>query len=736
MNKSLRCAAGVLAATMLPGPVSSQTSDRQAAAQPYASAATAILVDVVVRDRKGRPITDLSLEDFALAEDGVPQKLDTFSRVSRGAGIGLGVAWRTPETISVARADSAPPIPEPSDSSAEGGTTALVFDRLTADSLRLAQRAVLAYVPMSGDSGVRLGVFATDPGVRVLQTYTTERALVRQAVASLAPSGNAGEEQQQKRLDDLMARRRQLDDQTRIAVASASNISGASLAAAGAEIGERENERRLVQTELNMLRSFETLDRDYRGYDTSRILLSVIQSLAHLPGRKTIVFFSEGLPVSPALTARLDTVIEAANRAQVTAYAVDAHGLRTHSASENMFKEMQAFVEERTSQLTSGTDRTDQPLSMGFERVEDTFKLDSRTGLARLAEDTGGFLVEGSNDLTSAFQRIDEDRQFHYLLTYAPRNANFDGKFRRIAVKVRRPDTRIFARRGYRAIRNPAPVDADGYERPAIALLDRKPLPNAFAVHAAGFSFPDPARPGLTPLLVRVKTDVLRFVIDPQTSRYAGQLTIVVRLRDASGREVQKVSQQYLLAGEAKDVEAARNGEILFYREPDLPPGLYTMESIAFDALADAGSARIATLSVPPAGGGLSLSSLIVVNRVEETEGVPSAAPPGSAPLYVGRQLVYPNVGEPIRRTAATDLLFYFAAYGTIPDGGVHAQLLRNGAVVAEAPVAVPAAAASRVQHLGRLPIGALPSGTYELRIFVRSEAGEISRTAFFTLSD
>ena len=48
-----------------------------------------------------------------------------------------------------------------------------------------------------------------------------------------------------------------------------------------------------------------------------------------LPGRKTIVFFSEGLPVSPALSAQLDAVIDAANRANVTTYAIDAHGLRT-----------------------------------------------------------------------------------------------------------------------------------------------------------------------------------------------------------------------------------------------------------------------------------------------------------------------------------------------------------------------------------------------------------------------
>src|SRR5207244_5268253 len=86
----------------------------------------------------------------------------------------------------------------------------------------------------------------------------------------------------------------------------------------------------------------------------------------------------------------------------------------------NMRKAIEAFGEDRLSQAATGTDRTEQPLTMAFERVEDTLKLDSRTGLARLAEDTGGFLVEQSNDLSSAFRRIDEDNQFRYLLTYSP----------------------------------------------------------------------------------------------------------------------------------------------------------------------------------------------------------------------------------------------------------------------------------------------------------------------------
>jgi VWFA-related protein len=705
--------------------------------QAYTSTATAILVDVVVRDRKGRPVSDLSADDFLVAEDGVQQKIDTFTRVSHGAGIGVGVAWKS-SAGTVAVDPTTPPATAPaSDTDAGDASTALVFDHLSSESLRLAQRATLDYVPMTGESGVRVGVFATDPGIRVVQRFTTDRALVRRAVERVMPSATAAEEQKAERSDELIERRRGLEGEAASGAASVLGMGGATMAAASSEIGERETELQLIQTELNMLRSFDNLDRAHKGYDTASALLAVVQSLSYLPGRKTIVFFSEGLPVSPSLAARLDYVIDVANRANVTAYAVDAKGLRAKSTLTNARKEMETFAEERLNQVTTGTDRTNQPLTMAFERVEDTLRLDSRSGLAKLSEDTGGFLVEQTNDLASAFRRIDEDNQFHYLLTYSPKNTEFDGKFRAIHVKVHRPGAEVFARKGYRAVRTASTIGVDSYEAPALTLLDRTPLPNAFPVHAAGFSFPEPARPGLTPVLVHVGTDSLQFTVDGQRSTYAARVAIVVRIRDGRGHEVLKLSQQYLLAGDANDLEAARKGEILFYREADLAPGVYTMDSIVFDGIAQRGSARVATLTVPafdPTA--LVMSSLVLVHRVEEVNDPPAPGPNATPPLYVGRLLVYPNLGEPIRKSAGVELPFYFALYGNVAGAKAYAQLLQNGEVKAEAPVQLPPATGSRVQHVGRLPIGALPAGTYELRLRVVGSGGEVSRTAFFTLQE
>jgi VWFA-related protein len=703
------------------------TVDAAAQRQAITSNATAVLVDAVVRDRNGKLLTDLSASDFELFEDGVAQTIESFTRVSHGGGIGVGVAWRAPgHTVAVnptARHD-APGAANPAEAAA---TVALVYDHLSSDALNRAQKATLAYVPLSGESPVRIGVFAGEPGPRVVQSFTTERAAVRRAVAQIPPAGMAFAEQKAERADHLATRRRELDAENASAIASAATATGAQLARNGAEIGARETERMLIQTELNMMRSFDSLDRSHKGYETATVLTSVIRSLSVYPGRKTIVFFSEGLPVTPTLTSRLDAIIDEANRANVTVYAVDAKGLRADSPLAAARKEMTAFVEDRAQQASLGTSRTDQPLAMAMERVEDTIRLDSRTGLAKLADETGGFLVDQSNDLTSAFRRIDEDNQFHYLLTYSPKNNVFDGRFRAIKVSVRRSGAHVFARNGYRALRTAPAGDTGDYERPALALLDRALLPNAFPVRAAAFSFPDPDRPGLSPIAVQVSTASLQFAVDASRGTYSAQTSIVVRIRDGGGHQVQTLSQQYLLTGAAKDVEAAKNGQILFYREADLQPGVYTVESIVFDAAAGRGSARLATLTVPRVSdGGFGMSSLVLVGRSEELSG----APTGASPLTVGTTLLYPNLGEAIVNTPSRELPFFFTLYGNAAGVTASAQLRRNGAVLAAAPLPLPQSTGPRVQHVGRFPIGALPAGTYELRV----EVGDLWRSAFFTL--
>src|SRR4029079_9977520 len=93
-------------------------------------------------------------------------------------------------------------------------------------------------------------------------------------------------------------------------------------------------------------------------------------------------------------------------------------------------------------------------------------------------------------------------------------------------------------------------------------------------------------------------------------------VAVVVRIKDQRGTVVQKMSQQYVLSGDAKDVEAAKKGEILFYRQPQLPPGFFEVEAIAYDVVGQKGSARVSTITVPlPKPHSLELSHRVIVGR-------------------------------------------------------------------------------------------------------------------------
>jgi VWFA-related protein len=704
----------------------------------YGSTATAVLVDVVVRDKHDRPVTDLQAEDFDVFEDAVRQPLGSFTRIARGNGIGVNL--RVPDPIGPTIIEPSAATPAAADAAAheaEPAATALVFDALSSEAAAMCEKAATQYLPMSGTTGARIGVFVTEPTVHMLQSYTDDPTLVRSAVRRVQPTNTIPRDTQREQVDNLRERREQVEtfaSATEAAIA-AGNPSGAGVSG---NIGALETERRLVRSQLQMVQAFDTMDRDQRGYGTTSALFAVVQSLVEMPGRKTLVFFSEGLPASPALQSQLRAVIEAANRSNVSVYAIDATGLRAVSANDDVRREIDDAGKVRMRQLGSTSDYTDEPLTRAVERAEDLLKFNSQGGLARLSEETGGFLVRDTNDLRGAFRRIDEDIRFHYLLTYAPLNQTFDGKFRAINVRVKRPGMEVYARKGYRALRIVPLMPVLDYEAPAIAALDAKTLPHAFPFTTTVLSFPESDRPGLSPVLVRVPTDALTYDQDATADRYAGDAAVVVRFRNAAGEIVQKVSQQYHLTGRLGEIDTARHGEILFYRQPVLAPGVYSVEAAVTDTVSGRASAKVTTLEIPkPSADRVRLSSVLLIKRAEHVE---AAEKQSDNPLYVGDLLLYPNAGEPLSRARDHDLAFYYIVYplgpASAPPPDTLFELRRNGRTLAR--ITVPLGGADkqgRIQQMSRFPLKSLTDGTYELCVLVRDGRHTIQRSTFFTVT-
>ena len=279
-------------------------------------------------------------------------------------------------------------------------------------------------------------------------------------------------------------------------------------------------------------------------------------------------------------------------------------------------------------------------------------------------------------------------------------------------------------------------VPINSWEAPALGALEQKPVPNAFPVRAAALLFPERDRPGLAPVVVDFKTAPLTFAPAEDGKTYTSDFAVLVRFLDQQNQLARKVSQHYEVKGPIADLERARQGEVIFYREPELPSGVYTMETIVYDAPSAKSSVRFSTVEVPkvdPAG--LRMSSLMIVRRGEK---VPEKDRRADNPFLVNDTVLYPNLGEPISKTSK-EIGFYFAVYpgsgGPAPESVL--QLLQNGSRIAEVPMALAAPDRSgRVQQVGRLPIDRLAPGTYELQAAVKQGGRQISRSTIVRITE
>ena len=76
-------------------------------------------------------------------------------------------------------------------------------------------------------------------------------------------------------------------------------------------------------------------------------------------------------------------------------------------------------------------------------------------------------------------------------------------------------------------------------------------------------------------------------------------LAIVVRVRNSKGDIIDKMSQRYELRTTPEQLEQTKAGQVIFYRQPELPAGVNTLETVVRDGLANKASVRFTTVGVP-----------------------------------------------------------------------------------------------------------------------------------------
>jgi VWFA-related protein len=249
----------------------------------FAVAAERVVVDFVVRDTKGAPLRGLTAADVEVYEDGERQAIESFHWVERSRG---------PESTPAADRRALAAAGSPSDRP----LVALVFDRLSPNARLFASRAAASWL----DNQPRAqwtGVFLADQGIRTVQPFTEDAALARQAVdkiPSIAPAPHDAN-RDRERLRNL---RSAISGGTPDAGIVAAEFPGPQFPGMG-PLPPGEGER--IRMEIRMLEATLALEMEQHGRATVGGLLAIVNGLAPVPGRKTVVLLSEGLSLPASI---------------------------------------------------------------------------------------------------------------------------------------------------------------------------------------------------------------------------------------------------------------------------------------------------------------------------------------------------------------------------------------------------------------------------------------------------
>ena len=695
-----------------------------------------VRLDVVVKDKKGRPIRDLKASDFEILEDGVPQKVESFRFVSR----------ETTAVNSESKDGKLPDVPStttPAPTRRSTPTvTALVFDRLSPEARALARKAGLAYAQEGMATGGFTGVFGIDQALRTVQNFTDDAQLVKDAVESVTGNAISNYNSNAGKMRDNVERSAVLETQIAAATGAASAAGAAQdsagAAAASADAGQASIQQKFLEMETQMLDHYERLERDQQGFATINSLLAVISPMQNLPGRKTIIFFSEGLKLPPSVVQKFPSVINAANRANVSIYSIDAAGLRTEAGTTEAARELNSIAGASMAQQARGSERgANGPYLRGLERNEDLLRFDPRSGLGSLSDQTGGFLIHDTNDLVSGIHRIDDDMNGYYFLTYVPQNKEYDGRFRRISVKVGRSNVEVQSRQGYYAVESAGQLPMLDYEIAAIAAARNwKSGAKQSLIRSGTLAYPA-GKDGLTLVLAEAPLATFQFAPSSDNKNYNTDFSIVALVRDEKDQIVRKQSQHYTLSGPIQNLEAAKKGSVLFYREIRLPAGKYHVQVIAFDAPTGA----INSSNTPLEISGIDeskprLSSVAVLKRAER---LTAEEQKRDQPLRLGELLVYPNLGEQIDRSRTKQLAYFFTAWpskGATKPLQMTLEILQNNHSLGTTSGELPAADQNgQIKYAGAFAIEKLQPGLFELRITVSDGQNKTTRSTNFTIN-
>jgi VWFA-related protein len=386
----------------VPVPAQEPPAAQQQPAQPqYRMHVTSelVLVNVVVRDKKGNLVRDLKKDDFSVAEDGKRQEISTFDFENVDA---LATAGAAEATVSGA-----------------AGTSNLLKNTSQPAMDARDRRLMLLFFDFSGMDPEQI-----ERGVDSAKKFVQTKMLPADMIALVSLSTNM-------RVDLDFS-----DDKAKVLAAlsayTSSEGQGFDLGTEGSAEGGAETGG-----------AFTADDTDYNTFTADRKLLalqSLMQALGKISQKKSIIYFSNGISQSGTDNqSALRAATAAAVKNNVSIYPLDVRGLQA----------LPPGGEARNASLHG------QSAYNGNAVFNDlNSNAASQETLSTLADDTGGKAFFDSNDFSGVFSQVQKDTSAYYVLGFTSTNGLKDGRFRHLRVQVNRPNLKLEYRSGYYAGRD------------------------------------------------------------------------------------------------------------------------------------------------------------------------------------------------------------------------------------------------------------------------------------------
>jgi VWFA-related protein len=573
---------------------------------------------------------------------------------------------------------------------------------------------------------VFFSVFYTDMHLKLIQPFTNDRARLKAAVEK----GLAGvPTDYANSLADFKAMEAQTNGGTGAADAAAlgdrgAGVNGGNLAA--------EAMNKMITEAMEFA---ETATREQAGRSSVFALWGIVKEQGRLPGRKTLLYFSEGLQVPQSVHNQFRNMMAAANRSNVAIYPIDARGLSVTGdnqlGNEMINKSTKVSQGQYRSQQTG--EQMSREMDRQFDRIQDAIRSNPQVMLQELAESTGGFLMANTNDFRQPLRKLTEELSTYYELVYRPVDTALDGRFRSIEVKVSRPDVRIQSRSGYYAVPTVDGQTVLPHEVPLLSALAAKPLPRGIDFRASAVGY-RPAADGTvqTQILFDMPMAGITFRENAEKTAYRTHFSFLALLKDAQGHVVSRIGRDLPMEEPVDKLKGFQQGRAIFNKQVILRPGRYTLEAAVADREGEKIAARRVSVMVPArAEKSVAVSGITLVRRLDPKA---SATEPDD-PYVSSAGRVIPTLADAVPGGPGKALSLYFVVYPA-PDSPGKPKLTmeffdgetRLGSGRPELP---DADAQGRIPYIATTPLDGFKPGQYEVRV-TAEHGGSTDRQSIF----